>query len=84
VKSDSEISDDDENDKNEESENIAALLKNIVSKISEFDWIADSDVFLHMTDQLRLFSESLIYIKRRIIKVEEGKLYVNHCDTTVM
>jgi len=34
AKSDSEISDDDEN---EESENIAALSKNIVSKISEFD-----------------------------------------------
>jgi len=37
VKSDSEISDDDENDENEESENIAALSKNIVSKISEFN-----------------------------------------------
>jgi len=37
-----------------------------------------------MTDQLRLFSESLIRIKRRIIKVEERKLYVNHCDTAVM
>ncbi len=37
AKSDSEISDDDENDENEESENIAALSKNIVSKISEFD-----------------------------------------------
>jgi len=37
VKSDSEISDDDENDENEESKNIAALSKNIVSKISEFN-----------------------------------------------
>ncbi len=37
-----------------------------------------------MTDQLRLFSDSLVRIKRRIIKVEEGKLYVNHCDTAVM
>ncbi len=84
VKSDSEISDNDENNENEESENIAALSKNIVSKISEFNWITNSDVFLHMTDQLRLFSESLICIKKRIIKVEEGKLYVNHCDTAVM
>jgi len=84
VKSDFEISDDDENDENEESENIATLSKNIVSKISEFDWIANSDVFLHMTDQLWLFSESLICIKKCIIKVEEEKLYVNHCDTTVM
>ncbi len=37
VKSDSEIFDDDENDENKESKNIAALLKNIVNKISEFD-----------------------------------------------
>ena len=37
AKNDSEISDDDENDENEESENIAALSKNIVSKIFEFN-----------------------------------------------
>jgi len=37
VKSDFEIFDDDENDENKESENIAALSKNIVSKISEFN-----------------------------------------------
>ncbi len=39
-----------EKDENEKSENIAALSKNIVSKISEFNWVADSDVFSHMTD----------------------------------
>ncbi len=51
VKSDDfEISDNNEKDENEKSENIAALLKNIVSKISEFNWVADSDVFLHITD----------------------------------
>jgi len=37
-----------------------------------------------MTDQLQLFSKSLICIKRCIIKVEKRKLYVNHCDTAVM
>ncbi len=84
VKSNSEISDNDENDENKESKNIATLSKNIVSKIFEFNWIADSDVFLHMTDQLWLFNESLICIKRCIIKVEEKKLYINHCDTAVM
>jgi len=34
---DSEISDDNEKNENEKSENIAALLKNIVSKIFEFN-----------------------------------------------
>jgi len=37
-----------------------------------------------MTNQLQLFNDSLIYIKRCIIKVEERKLYINHCDITVM
>jgi len=37
-----------------------------------------------MTDQLQLFNDSLICIKRCIIKVKERKLYVNHCDTAVM
>ncbi len=37
-----------------------------------------------MTDQLRLFNDSLNRIKRRQIKIEEGKLYVNYCDTVTM
>jgi len=37
VKSDFEIFDNDENNENKESENIATLSKNIVSKISEFN-----------------------------------------------
>jgi len=81
---DSEISDNNEKDENEKSENIATLSKNIVSKISEFNWVADSDVFSHMTDQLQLFNDFLVCIKKCIIKVEEKKLYVNHCDTAVM
>jgi len=81
---DSEIFDNNEKDENEKSENIAALSKNIISKIFEFNWVADSDVFSHMIDQLQLFNDSLVCIKRCIIKVEEEKLYVNHCDTAVM
>ncbi len=79
-----EIFDDNKKDENEKSENITVLLKNIVSKISEFNWVADSDVFLHMIDQLWLFNDSLVCIKRCIIKVEEKKLYINHCDTAIM
>jgi hypothetical protein len=37
-----------------------------------------------MTDQLRLFSDPLVRIKRRTIKVGGGKLYANHCGTAVM
>jgi len=37
-----------------------------------------------MTDQLQLFNDFLVCIKKCIIKVEEKKLYVNHCDTAVM
>ncbi len=78
------IFDDNEKNENKKSKNIAALLKNIVSKIFEFNWVADSDVFLHMINQLQLFSDFLVCIKRCIIKVEKRKLYVNHCDTAVM
>ncbi len=85
VKSDDfEISDNNEKDKNEKSENIATLSKNIVNKIFKFNWVANFDVFLHMINQLQLFNNFLVYIKRCIIKVEEKKLYVNHCDTAVM
>ncbi len=81
---DSEIFNNNEKDENEKSENIATLSKNIVNKISEFNWIANSDVFSHMIDQLQLFNNSLVYIKRCIIKVEEEKLYINHCNTAIM
>jgi len=81
---DFEIFDNNEKDENEKSENIATLSKNIISKISEFNWVADSDIFLHMINQLWLFSDSLVCIKRCIIKVEERKLYVNHCDIAIM
>jgi len=80
----SEIFDNNEKDENEKSENIAALSKNIVNKIFEFNWVTNFDVFSHMTDQLWLFNDFLVCIKRCIIKVEERKLYVNHCDTAVM
>ncbi len=40
--------------------------------------------FLHMIDQLWLFNDFLVCIKKCIIKVEEEKLYVNHCDTAIM
>ncbi len=81
---DFEISDNNEKDENEKNENIATLSKNIVSKISEFDWVADSDVFLHITDQLQLFNDFLVCIKICIIKVEERKLYINYYDTAIM
>ena len=81
---DSEISGDNGEDEDEESEDIAALSKDIASKIPESDWVADSGASSHMTDQLRLFSGPLVRIKRRTIKVGGGKLYANHCGTAVM
>jgi len=46
---DSDVFNDDE-DEDYENENITALLKNVISKIPEFDWVADSGAFSHMTD----------------------------------
>ena len=42
------------------------------------------DVFSYMIDQLRLFSDNMNVIKRRIIRVEEKVLYSNQCETTIM
>ena len=53
---------------------ITILFKKLINIISKFDWIADTDVTSHITNQLRLFSEPLKSIKRRTIKVGEGKL----------
>ena len=37
-----------------------------------------------MTDQLRLFNEFLISIKRRTIKIEEKILHSDQCETIIM
>ena len=51
-KSDSQLSESSSENENESDEEIAALSKKIISKISRSYWVADSDVFSHMTDQL--------------------------------
>ena len=65
-------------------EKIAALSKTIISKISRDHWVTDSDFFSHMTDQLWLFSDSLMSIQQCSIKIRERRLYVYYCDTVTM
>ena len=69
---------------NESDKKIAALFKKIISKISRSYWIADSDVFSYMTDQLQLFRDSLMQIHWVIIKIEEKRLYADYCDTVTI
>ena len=83
-KSDSQLSESSSENENESDEKIAALSKKIISKISRSYWVADSDVFLYMTDQLWLFRDSLMWICWVIIKVEEKRLYVNYCSTVTI
>ena len=59
-KSDSQLSEPSSENENESDEKIAALSKKIISKISRSYWVADSDVFSYMTDQLQLFRDSLM------------------------
>ncbi len=80
VKTDTENIDSDE----DYAEKTVALLKNVASKIPRSEWVADFNAFSHMTDQLRLFNGSLNRIKRRQIKIGEGKLYVDYCGTVTM
>ena len=65
-------------------EKIATLSKTITSKISRDHWAVNSDFFSHMTDQLQLFSGSLMSIQWCIIKIREKRLYVYYCDTVTM
>ena len=83
-KSNSQLSESSSENKNESDEKIAALSKKIISKISRSYWVADFDVFLHMTDQLQLFRDSLMWICWVTIKVEERRLYADYCDTVTM
>ena len=63
---------------------IAALSKKLVSTVPKSDWIADTGATSHMTDQLQLFSEPLKSIRRRTIRVGEGRLYSDQCETVIM
>jgi len=60
------------------------MFKEKVSKIHDDDWVANIGAFLHMTNQLYHFRGPLMTISRRIIKVEERKLYLNQCGTARM
>ena len=70
-------------EKNDE-EKICALFEELHNKILKNFWMKNIDVFSHMIDQLRLFSDNMNVIKRRIIRVEEKVLYSNQCETTIM
>ena len=83
-KSDFQLSESSFKNENESDEKIAALSKKIISKISKSYWVADSDVFSHMTDQLWLFRDSLMQICWVIIKIREERLYTDYCSTVTM
>lgn len=63
---------------------IVALSKKMISKILKSHWVVDIDASSHMTDQLQLFRDFLTSIKRRVIRVEERRLYSDQCDTAIM
>jgi len=68
----------------ESDEEIAAIFKDIISKIPQSDWVTDSGASSHMTDKLQLFSGSLMLMQRRTIKVREKRLYFNYYGTVTM
>jgi len=44
----------------ESDKKITAIFKNIINKISQLDWVVDSDVSSYMINKLQLFSDSLM------------------------
>lgn len=65
-------------------EETGALSKELACKLPPSEWVADSGASSHMTDQVRLFRKPLMSIRRRTIKVGEGKLYADHRGTAVL
>ena len=85
--SDKESTSSSENDKEEEvGYETAALSKELAGKPSSFVafWVADSGASSHITNQLQLFRQPIIPIKRRVIKVGGGRLYADQCGTAVL
>ena len=63
---------------------VAVLFKNVINKIFSSEWIADSDFFLYITDQLQLFKRSLIQIRCWWIKIKRKHLYFCYYEIIIM
>ena len=68
-----------DNEEEEVGYETAALSKELAGKPSFFVafWVADSGALSYMTNQLQLFRQPIIPIKRRVIKVGGGRLYTD-------
>ena len=85
LEDDSTLSSED-NEEEEVGYETAALSKELAGKPSSFVvfWVIDSGVLSYITNQLQLFRQPLIPIKRRVIKVGGGRLYTDQCGTAVL
>jgi len=72
------------NKKEKVSNEIAVLFKKTVSKMFKSEWIADSEFFLYITDQLQLFSDFLIQMRCQQIRVKKEHLYFHYCEVIIM
>ena len=65
-------------------EEVAALSKEMVSKVPKQKWVADTGASSPMTDDLSLFRGTLTPIKRRRVKVGGGVLWSDQRGTALM
>ena len=72
------------NDESFEKKKIAHIIKKIINKLQPFSWIFNINALSHMIDKITLFNNSLIRIKKRIIKIEKKKLYSNQINTIMI
>ncbi len=63
---------------------LATLFKEVVSKICDDDWVANTRASSYMTNTLRHFRGPLTTISRRTIRVNERKLYFSQRGTIRM
>ncbi len=88
---DAEVSDSDNDDffskfkeKEKVSNEITALFKKTVSKMLKFKWVADSEFFSYITDQLQLFSDFLIQMRHQQIRVKKRHLYSHYYEVIII
>ena len=70
-------------DKNENKE-IAHITQKVTNKLQSIIWIADTEVSSYIINKLDLFRSSLIWIKRRTIKIERERLYLDQIRTIII
>ena len=71
-------------DESFEKKEIVYIIRKTINKLQPFSWIADINALSYIINKITLFNDSLIRIKRRIIKIEKRELHINQMSTIMI